>query len=164
RIVNIEPSIQAAFVDFGVGRNGFLHVSDVEPAYYRHLEPPHRRDERPGGPRGGHGRRGHRRGEREDGPPRRPACRPPRGGGAAAGRGAAARDGEPSRDAVAAEVETVAERPEVPAPEEFLTSRAPEPQPVSERAEEVVTETERMPPEPGETEAKAPLELPAPPA
>src|SRR5205807_3213901 len=38
RIVNIEPSIQAAFVDFGVGRNGFLHVSDVEPAYYRHLE------------------------------------------------------------------------------------------------------------------------------
>src|SRR5262249_11717425 len=27
-----------AFVDFGVGRNGFLHVSDVEPAYYRHLE------------------------------------------------------------------------------------------------------------------------------
>src|SRR6516162_5234112 len=39
RIVNIEPSIQAAFVDFGVGRNGFLHVSDVEPAYYRHLEP-----------------------------------------------------------------------------------------------------------------------------
>jgi ribonuclease E len=38
RIVNIEPSIQAAFVDFGVGRNGFLHVSDVEPQYYRHLE------------------------------------------------------------------------------------------------------------------------------
>jgi len=37
RIVNIEPSIQAAFVDFGVGRNGFLHVSDVEYQYYRHL-------------------------------------------------------------------------------------------------------------------------------
>lgn len=34
RIVNIEPSIQAAFVDFGVGRNGFLHVSDVDPHYY----------------------------------------------------------------------------------------------------------------------------------
>src|SRR5947207_3453652 len=44
RIVNIEPSIQAAFVDFGVGRNGFLHVSDVEPTYYRHLE--QGRDER----------------------------------------------------------------------------------------------------------------------
>src|ERR1700758_4888427 len=38
RIVNIEPSIQAAFVVFGVGRNGFLHVSDGEPPYYRHLE------------------------------------------------------------------------------------------------------------------------------
>src|ERR1051326_9084514 len=44
RVVNIEPSIQAAFVDFGVGRNGFLHVSDVEPTYYRHLE--QRRDDR----------------------------------------------------------------------------------------------------------------------
>ncbi len=39
RIVNIEPSIQAAFVDFGVGRNGFLHVSDVEPQYYKHKLP-----------------------------------------------------------------------------------------------------------------------------
>src|SRR5437588_426924 len=38
RIVNIEPSIQAAFVDFGIGRNGFLHVSDVDPAYYQHLD------------------------------------------------------------------------------------------------------------------------------
>ncbi|HEV3006642.1 MAG TPA: Rne/Rng family ribonuclease [Pirellulales bacterium] len=35
RVVNLEPSIQAAFVDFGVGRNGFLHVSDVEPQYFR---------------------------------------------------------------------------------------------------------------------------------
>lgn len=34
-IVNIEPSIQAAFVDFGAGRNGFLHVSDVEPHYFK---------------------------------------------------------------------------------------------------------------------------------
>src|ERR1044072_3869953 len=54
RIVNIEPSIQAAFVDFGVGRNGFLHVSDVEPAYYRHLEERGERGER-GGRRGGGG-------------------------------------------------------------------------------------------------------------
>ena len=51
RIVNIEPSIQAAFVDFGIGRNGFLHVSDVEPAYYRHLE-----EERDNGRRGNRGR------------------------------------------------------------------------------------------------------------
>src|ERR1700738_3209997 len=62
RIVNIEPSIQAAFVDFGVGRNGFLHVSDVEPAYYRHLEP--RRNE-PNGRRGNPGR------DRARGPSRR---------------------------------------------------------------------------------------------
>jgi ribonuclease E len=33
RIANIEPSIQAAFVDFGREVNGFLHVSDVMPAY-----------------------------------------------------------------------------------------------------------------------------------
>ncbi|MCL2624449.1 MAG: Rne/Rng family ribonuclease [Planctomycetaceae bacterium] len=45
-VVNIEPSIQAAFVNFGVGRNGFLHISDVEPHYFKqagftdHLKPP----------------------------------------------------------------------------------------------------------------------------
>ncbi len=55
-IVNIEPSIQAAFVNFGVGRNGFLHISDVEPHYFKqagftdHLKPAkdggrHRKDE-----------------------------------------------------------------------------------------------------------------------
>ncbi|MEM6330997.1 MAG: Rne/Rng family ribonuclease [Planctomycetota bacterium] len=51
KIVNLEPSIQAAFVDFGVGRNGFLHISDVEPQYFRQggydpdvpIEPPGRR-------------------------------------------------------------------------------------------------------------------------
>src|ERR1700688_1976954 len=58
RIVNIEPSIQAAFVDFGVGRNGFLHVSDVEPTYYRHLEGGRddRRGDRDRGGRRGNGR------------------------------------------------------------------------------------------------------------
>src|SRR4051794_35984969 len=66
RIVNIEPSIQAAFVDFGVGRNGFLHVSDVEPTYYRHLEPGGRDMDRRGG-----GRRGGRRNEQEERPARR---------------------------------------------------------------------------------------------
>ncbi len=35
RVVNLEPGIQAAFVDFGVGRNGFLHISDVESQYFR---------------------------------------------------------------------------------------------------------------------------------
>src|SRR5262249_14496191 len=38
RIVNLEPAIQAAFVDFSVGRNGFLHVSDVEPRYFDRSE------------------------------------------------------------------------------------------------------------------------------
>jgi ribonuclease E len=33
RVANIEPSIQAAFVDFGKDLNGFLHVSDIMPAY-----------------------------------------------------------------------------------------------------------------------------------
>ena len=33
RVVNIEASIGAAFIDFGRGRNGFLHTSDVLPAY-----------------------------------------------------------------------------------------------------------------------------------
>src|SRR5438094_3240526 len=66
RIVNIEPSIQAAFVDFGVGRNGFLHVSDVEPTYYRHLDT---------GRRDNGGRHGDR-GGRSDRPRRRQVARP----------------------------------------------------------------------------------------
>ena len=33
RVVNIESAIGAAFVDFGEGRNGFLHASDVLPCY-----------------------------------------------------------------------------------------------------------------------------------
>lgn len=34
KITNIEPSIQAAFVDFGFAKNGFLHVSDLHPRYF----------------------------------------------------------------------------------------------------------------------------------
>ena len=33
RVVNLEPAIGAAFVDFGQGRNGFLHASDVLASY-----------------------------------------------------------------------------------------------------------------------------------
>src|SRR5205823_5364631 len=73
RIVNIEPSIQAAFVDFGIGRNGFLHVSDVDPVYYKHLLPKDIQAEMDadaaadggGRPRGGRDRGGDR-----GGPPR----------------------------------------------------------------------------------------------
>ena len=35
RVENVEPSIQAAFVDLGLERNGFLHVSDVNPDYLK---------------------------------------------------------------------------------------------------------------------------------
>ena len=34
RVTNVEPSIQAAFVDFGIGKNGFLHISDLHPQYF----------------------------------------------------------------------------------------------------------------------------------
>ncbi|MCD6304131.1 MAG: Rne/Rng family ribonuclease, partial [Planctomycetes bacterium] len=34
RITNVEPAIQAAFVDIGLGKNGFLHISDVNPTYF----------------------------------------------------------------------------------------------------------------------------------
>jgi len=33
-VTNVEPSIQAAFVDFGMGKNGFLHISDLHPKYF----------------------------------------------------------------------------------------------------------------------------------
>jgi len=80
RVVNLEPSIQAAFVDFGVGRNGFLHVSDVEYQYYKHLVGPNGNgrgrddeddddeddDDRPR--RGGRGRRNNERNARNKPP------------------------------------------------------------------------------------------------
>jgi len=34
KIVNIEPGIQAVFVDFGIGKNGFLHISDLHHRYF----------------------------------------------------------------------------------------------------------------------------------
>ena len=34
RVVNVEPSIQAAFIDFGIEKNGFLHISDLHPQYF----------------------------------------------------------------------------------------------------------------------------------
>jgi len=39
RVMNVEAAIQAAFVDIGLGKNGFLHVSDVNPTYF----PKHKR-------------------------------------------------------------------------------------------------------------------------
>ena len=34
RVTNVEPAIQAAFVDFGLERNGFLHITDLHPKYF----------------------------------------------------------------------------------------------------------------------------------
>ena len=65
-----DPS--AAFVDFSVGRNGFLHVSDVEPQYYRQGQ---------GGRRGGGWPRARRA------PPRPSPRAVPAPTGAARGRG-----------------------------------------------------------------------------
>src|SRR3954451_1947245 len=80
RVVHIEPSIQAAFIDFGVGRNGFLHVSDVEPAYYKHIEEQQsHRGGRDRGGRGGRGRPQQRNYDAYDAPPHR------RGGGSGGG-------------------------------------------------------------------------------
>lgn len=35
RISRIEPSLQAAFIDIGTQRNGFLQINDVHPSCYR---------------------------------------------------------------------------------------------------------------------------------
>lgn len=35
KVTNVEPSIQAAFIDFGLDRNGFLHISDLHPMYFK---------------------------------------------------------------------------------------------------------------------------------
>ncbi len=34
KVTNVEPSIQAAFVDYGKVKNGFLHISDVHPQFF----------------------------------------------------------------------------------------------------------------------------------
>lgn len=36
-IHNIDPNLQAAFVDFGVGKNGFLQIDEVHPEYWHAL-------------------------------------------------------------------------------------------------------------------------------
>ncbi len=34
KVINVEAAIQAAFIDFGEGQNGFLHISDLHPQYF----------------------------------------------------------------------------------------------------------------------------------
>jgi len=38
-VLNIEQSIQAAFVELGLGKNGFLHASDIMPGLYGNVLP-----------------------------------------------------------------------------------------------------------------------------
>ena len=35
KITRIEPSLQAAFVDFGANRNGFLPLTEIHPDYFK---------------------------------------------------------------------------------------------------------------------------------
>ena len=35
KVIRVEPSLQAAFVDYGTGKNGFLPFSEVHPDYYQ---------------------------------------------------------------------------------------------------------------------------------
>jgi ribonuclease E len=47
KISRIEPSLQAAFVDLGSRRNGFLQINDIHPAYFKNWNPPPGRRARP---------------------------------------------------------------------------------------------------------------------
>lgn len=38
-IHNIDPNLQAAFVDFGVGKNGFLQIDEIHPEYWQGYKP-----------------------------------------------------------------------------------------------------------------------------
>lgn len=35
KVIRVEPSLQAAFVDYGAGRHGFLSFSEIHPDYYQ---------------------------------------------------------------------------------------------------------------------------------
>jgi ribonuclease E len=40
RVVAVEPNLQAAFVDYGVEKNGFLAFNEIHPEYYKQELPP----------------------------------------------------------------------------------------------------------------------------
>src|SRR5258708_3655475 len=68
KITRVEPSLQAAFVDFGGNRHGFLAFSEIHPDYYRIpvSDRATSRDERGGGRAERGGRREPRRDERAE--------------------------------------------------------------------------------------------------
>src|SRR6188472_3016645 len=62
RVTRVEPSLQAAFVEYGGNRHGFLAFSEIHPDYYQIpvADPPARRQAaqpRPGRPERGRPRR-----------------------------------------------------------------------------------------------------------
>jgi len=65
RIKNLEPSLQAAFVDIGTGKNAFLHYWDMLPATKEMLEGEDAEAEPPQSSRGRRSRRDKGRGEPE---------------------------------------------------------------------------------------------------
>src|SRR5437899_6137138 len=66
KVTRVEPSLQAAFVDFGGNRHGFLAFSEIPPDYYRIPvgDRAPSRDDRGGGRDERGGRRERRRDER----------------------------------------------------------------------------------------------------
>ena len=80
KVVRVEPSLQAAFVEYGGNRHGFLAFGEIHPDYYqipvadrqRLLEMQAER-----GPRGGRGRGGRGRRPRQR-RPAQPSAREPR--------------------------------------------------------------------------------------
>ena len=41
KVENVEASIQAAFINFGGAKNGFLHISDLHPRYFSKTDNKH---------------------------------------------------------------------------------------------------------------------------
>ena len=39
KVTRVEPSLQAAFLDIGSNRNGFLQINDIHPAYFSNWPP-----------------------------------------------------------------------------------------------------------------------------
>src|SRR4051794_41898948 len=85
KVVRVEPSLQAAFIEYGGNRHGFLAFSEIHPDYYQIPvadrqalieadERAHREAEEESENRSSHPRSGGR--SRHRNPPRRGPCRP----------------------------------------------------------------------------------------
>ena len=75
KVTRVEPSLQAAFVDYGGNRHGFLAFSEIHPDYYQIPVADRAGAAARGGRRGPPQRRGGIGGGRRRGRTRRRACR-----------------------------------------------------------------------------------------